>query len=151
MCGNDELPEFVAAADWWNARAGNVFERVPEEATCLCLDGGCPVLLITEGLTPLDPFDIPDSGIRTYARTHLARTDSRIKGVVIRYYDPYWDTTPETRMTIARHELGHALGMMHTDNERCLMYPTVDRDLVSPKTECKSELEQIKKHYERGM
>lgn len=152
MCGTAPVPEFDSAADWWNRKLGiRVFEKVPEDVACLCIDAACPKMLVMEGLTNFDPYDVPDSGINTYARTHLLRGSTDIRAVVIKFYDPYWNTTDEAKTTIARHEMGHVLGLMHTDNERCLMYYTVERNLDTPKGLCDSERKAFMRHYDGGM
>lgn len=151
MCGTDPIPEFDEAAVWWNVTLGaQVFERIPEEATCLC-QGNCPVVLVMEGLTDFDPYDPPDSGMRTYVRTHLGRTVTDIRAAAIKVYDPYWEASEPAQVTIARHEMGHALGLMHTDNERCLMYYSVDKDLEVSKRACPGEIQAIRNHYDGGM
>lgn len=149
LCGTDEIPEFREGINWWNERYGDVFVEVNQESACLCgtTYGDCPDMWVAPGIE--DPT-LTDAGLHRFAATFMITQDGYAKSAAIRYYDEQLGKANEACMvTIARHEAGHVLGLMHSGYEGCLMYPSIDEDLKQPKSICPGEERLFKQIYGR--
>lgn len=149
MCGSPDVPEFRDGFKWWNDRFGKVFQEIPQDTACLCDGGDCPQLQVLEGLEAEDISAVlTDGGVKSYARTFLARDGGFFTGGLVRYYDEFGDADDEARQTIARHEAGHVLGLMHSGQSNCMMYPTVEKDAIVIKPICPGEEKLFRAVYE---
>jgi predicted Zn-dependent protease len=57
-----------------------------------------------------------------------------------------FDESDADMETTARHELMHVLGLNHTDDRTCVMYPTIFRS-EKPREMCPEELQMLREMY----
>ena len=149
LCGEEDVPELRQGFEWWNTKYGNVFVEIPSDESCLCDIQGtsCPDVFVHKDFE--DPV-LLDAGVRRYAATHVkVLPDAGVGRVRVTWYDNFDEANEFARQTIARHESGHVLGLMHSSYEPCLMYPTVDQDDNRVKDICPGEERLFKAMYGR--
>lgn len=94
--------------------------------------------------------------VATTTRNHAV--GRYIDGVVVTWATDYSRFGKTVTDSIARHELGHALGLNHSEGRDCLMYPIVSytdksvdppvrRWVTDPKPMCPNELILIRSSY----
>ena len=131
--------------NYWNRILGHtVFEEIT----------GCGVLSLLEHSTPRVFVTTVTTMHPTHPHHIGTTTIGLVGGVprsgVLRYYRPWLEHTSRAgRASVARHEVGHALGFEHSEVEWCLMYHEIEmkeyRD--KPKMACRHEIEAARRRY----
>jgi hypothetical protein len=75
-----------------------------------------------------------DGGGGTLAWSYLPGTPSGDSGRLEQRYDPGEAWTESYLQGVAAHEIGHALGLEHTNRQADLMYPYARRNLILPQS-----------------
>jgi hypothetical protein len=82
-----------------------------------------------------------------------SRLDGEVRGGLISLYNDFTKWCDQgTRVTVVRHEVGHALGFDHYKYSDCLMAPYVHEEDLDPKYHypknlCREEMNTFRKHY----
>lgn len=80
-------------------------------------------------------------------------------GSTITLYRPWLEAKDDqwTRISVVRHEVGHALGFDHVDDEECLMYPYINTphktysDKHIYKEACPAEVRKFREKYDDAL
>lgn len=89
------------------------------------------------------PFSSPLGEADLLKRVAMTSNDRTV--VVI--YSLFDDLNLSGQRTALRHEVGHVLGMSHSDYSNCLMYYSVPTDSSSPREVCAAELDLLRRTY----
>lgn len=136
---------------YWNVLAGHeIFREEPDCSKTNEITSYLEfVVMASDAQYPYDvPFivgnkvQIPEPTFATTSRHMIER--SQIIGAVILFYKPWLEETSLAIQTsVARHEIGHALGFEHNGAETCLMHEYVNTEYHryndKPKSVCREE------------
>lgn len=89
-------------------------------------------------------FPAPLGETKTYIRV-ATTSDDRHTVVLWKEFD---ELNLNSQRTAIRHEAGHVLGMSHSNDNDCLMYPSVSSDQSRPREACTREIELLRSFYE---
>lgn len=123
--------------NYWNVQLGREVFRETEE--CGVFPPGNESAKVLVILVPEESIFL--------GTTNVEPTGLLPRDVVMRYYNGWTRSESKTfRETVSRHEAGHALGFLHSDFQRCLMYETVDEKDYAERTKdlCREELEEAR-------
>ncbi len=90
---------------------------------------------------------------KVWAAAFVPKFDDRWRGAILEFYDLYFNEGGRRRFlreSIVRHEVGHALGLLHLEHYPCLMYGFLGYDdplFNSPKNLCDYEKEVFMRIY----
>lgn len=87
-----------------------------------------------------------------HAERWLTKDNAYLYGSVITFFRPWLSSEyPLLQRNAARHEVGHTLGLGHSTEPNCLMYPTINNPDGSfrevEKLPCQEEIRMLKKQY----
>jgi len=132
--------------DYWNGIIGRGF--FVEKENCVNDDPSNPVnAKIIAMFLDADSF----SGPQILASTYVKYSDTIPEYATIWFYPSWIDASDFGKASTARHEVGHTLGLNHSDFEKCLMFSKLDMRVYNEKlkTVCKDEETEVKRIYER--
>lgn len=85
----------------------------------------------------------PENRKNSYGTCWRHREDGYIISSKIMLWRSYFLEDDDTKKTIIRHEVGHALGLHHVKQQSCIMY----KYSSDPKQICRNEKKEFLKHY----
>lgn len=99
------------------------------------------------------PSDKEDCGFHALGTAYRTLDDGYsdvLRSAKIVYWKSWFKQTPQARMTIARHEVGHAIGFHHIPYDSCIMYRFAALKVIYPREACPMEWREFQRLYGTG-